>query len=79
MTREEAIRWHQAIAASAGMISGALARQSRSRRLVQDVLSLLRPVVKEMEQAEATFAAVEKIERDGPPAETLIKRVRRKK
>lgn len=60
MTKEEALQWHAGIAAAAGMLSGAIARGYKSRRLVQDCLSLLRPVIKEMEIDALTYAAEEK-------------------
>ena len=62
MTKDEAQAWHAGLAAAAGMLSGALARGSYSRRLVQDVLSLVRPVAKAMEVDELTYAAQAKSE-----------------
>lgn len=60
MTKEEAAQWHASIAACAGMLAGSIARGYRSRRLVQDCLSLLRPTIKAMEIDELTYAAEEK-------------------
>lgn len=63
MTREDAIRWHQALAASAGALSGSIARKAHSKRLVQDLLSMLRPVLREMETDALQYQALENIEK----------------
>jgi len=52
MTREQAAMWHSALASSAGMLSGALARGYKSKRLLQDVISMIKPALKEMEAVE---------------------------
>lgn len=52
MTREQAVIWHRQLAGAAGMLSGALARGYKSRRLLQDVLSMLKPAYLEMDKAE---------------------------
>lgn len=64
MTREDAIRWHQALAASAGALSGSIARKAHSKRLVQDLLSMLRPVLREMETDSLQYEALENIEKN---------------
>lgn len=68
MTREDAARWHAALAASAGQLAGSLARRAHSKRLVEDLLSMLRPVIREMETDALQYKALENIEkgeRDG--------------
>lgn len=52
MTREQAAKWHAALAASAGMLSGAMARGFKSQRLLQDIISMVKPALREMEAAE---------------------------
>ncbi len=75
MTREEAVSWHASLAAAAGMLSGALARKSFTRRMVQDALSLIRPVAKAMEIDELTYAAQAKAEE---PPKKIQRQTRRK-
>lgn len=58
MTREQAAKWHAALAASAGMLSGAIARGYKSKRLLQDVISMVRPAINEMEEAERAMEPV---------------------
>lgn len=82
MNREDAIRWHQALASSAGSLSGSLARGHHSRRLVQDILSMLRPVVREMETDDLQYQALENIEKEKlkniPQKKRAPERVKRK-
>lgn len=67
MTREQAAKWHAALAASAGMLSGALSRGHRSQRLLQDIISMVRPAINEMEAAEQAM---------NPPLKPKRERVR---
>lgn len=62
-------QWHRNIATCTGMMSGSLARKHYSRRLVQDCLSTLRPIVREMEE----IVAAELEQESAPPK---IERVR---
>lgn len=64
MTREDAMRWHAALASSAGQLSGALARKAYSRRMVQDLLAMLRPVIRELETDDLQYQALANIEKD---------------
>lgn len=68
MTREDAVRWHAALASASGQLSGSIARRAHSRRLIQDLLAMLRPVLKEMETDDLQYQALDNIEKN-PPAE----------
>jgi len=62
MTKGDAVRWHAALAAAAGMLSGAIARDALSARLVNSIASVVKPVLREIEIEEITFLAREKVE-----------------
>jgi hypothetical protein len=64
MTKGDVIRWHAAIAAAGGMLSGAIARNALTVRLVQDALSLVKPVVREFEVEVMKAEAQKKIEQE---------------
>lgn len=81
MTREQATQWHAALAMSAGALSGALARRTHSRRLLDSILSTLRPVMREMETDALQYQALENIEKGqniDPPEKPKVPRVTRR-
>lgn len=79
MTREDAARWHAALAASAGQLSGALARNSHSRRLVQNLLAMLRPVLREMETDDLQYQALENIAKENNKPKRIQRAVTKRK
>jgi hypothetical protein len=77
MTKDEALRWHAALAAASGLLSGAIARNSQSHRLTESILSMLRPVVRELEVEALTYAARDKVEKEAAAKPQRVQRRRR--
>ena len=74
MTKEDALRWHAALASIAGQLSGALARGSWSPRLLNTSLAMLKPVVREMEIADYKTQAKAEVEKEAKPQRQKRKR-----
>lgn len=62
MTKGDAVRWHAALASAAGMLSGAIARDALTGRLVNSIASVVKPVLREIEIEEIAFLARLKVE-----------------
>lgn len=76
MTKGDAVRWHAALAAASGMLSGAIARNALSARLVQDAMSLVKPVVREFEVEIMKYEVQAKIAKEALAKPQRQKRMR---